>query len=106
MKRIPSSIQVGGHTYEIVTIAAMPDNASVTHRLQRILINLESPESRRISGLMHEILHIVSDVYCAGRLSEDDVDGLGEGLFQVLLQFIPNLKIDWEVRSDIGRKGK
>ena len=96
---LPSSIQVGGHTYEIVVVAAMPDNATVTHRLQRRLVNLESPESQRVKGLIHETTHIVNNVYCGGRLTEDDVSGIAEGFLQVLLQLVPDLKVKWEVKS-------
>jgi len=97
--KLPDKIQVGGHTYEIVVVAAMPDSAAVTHRLQRILVNLESPESQRVKGLLHEITHIINNVYCGSRLEEDDVSGIAEGLLQVLLQFVPDLKVKWEVKS-------
>lgn len=96
---LPDKIQIGGHTYEIVVVAAMPDNASVTHRLQKILVNLESAKSQRVKGLIHEFAHIINGVYCGGRLDEDDIAGIAEGFLQVLLQLVPDLEIKWEVKS-------
>lgn len=92
--RVPGSIQVGGHTYEVVKIPFMPDNAAVTHRLQRILVNMESPNSQRTVGLIHEILHVVNEVYCNSRLGEDDIDGLAQGFLQILNQFGFELDFD------------
>lgn len=105
--KIPSRIQVGGHFYDIVPVEAMSDNAPVTHRLQKILINMEGASSRRVEGLVHELLHVVNSVYNSGRLDEDSVDSISEGFYQVLLQFIPNLNdTEWEVLSDISKETK
>ena len=96
--KVPKQIQVGGHTYTIGLSKDLKDsnsNAAVNHRLLAILIDDDRPESQKIEGLFHEVIHIISHVYGVD-LEEAQVDCLGQGIFQVFAQL--GIELDW---SDI-----
>ncbi len=93
--KVPNEIRVGGHVYSIALSNDLKDsdcNAAVNHRLKVIVINTDRPESQKIEGLGHELIHIVNHVYNCN-LEEDDVRRLSEGLFQVFSQL--GIEVDW-----------
>lgn len=94
--KVPKQIQVGGHTYSIALSKDLKDSDSwgaVNNRLQIIVINIERPESQRVEALIHEILHVINNVYHNGNLEEGDVSDVSEGFCQVFSQL--GIKLDW-----------
>ena len=99
--KVPKQVQIGGHIYRIALSADIKDSdchAAVNHRLLAILVSTDRPESQKIEGLGHEIIHIINNIYGCD-LEERQIDGLGQGLFQVFSQV--GLTLDW---SDIPVK--
>lgn len=95
---IPPTTQVGGHKHEIVFTKDLIDEGlygRVNHRTLRIELNPVRPESQQMEALLHEIIHVVSGVYCNNHLSEDDVSGVSEGLCQVMRQ--------WGIEFDLSQ---
>lgn len=93
--KVPNQIQVGGHIYRIVLSPDLRDsntNAAVNHRLQVVVINSDRPESEKIEGLGHELVHIINSVYDCG-FEETQINRIGQGLFQVFSQL--GIKLDW-----------
>ncbi len=93
--KVPKQIQIGGHTYTIGLSRDLKDsnsNAAVNHRLLAILIDSDRPESQKIEGLFHEVIHIINRIY-GGDLEEAQIDCLGQGIFQVFAQL--GIELDW-----------
>ena len=86
--KIPKSIKVGGHTYQIeyVNDLVRDDNQLGVMCWQLGKLRLEARQSGNFiaSTFLHEILHAIDRHYNSRRLSEEDTDRLSEGLFQVL----------------------
>lgn len=87
--KIPKFIKVGGHTYEVVFAEGlwMRDGlvGQARHYTEQTL-EVEAalcPEGIGLS-FVHETLHAIDRIYNNHALSEDAVDALAEGLFQVL----------------------
>ena len=83
------TIQLGGHTIEIELVDGLLDdngNALLGHyreREGRILINSQSG-SLKGQTLVHEITHAVDTVFNNGQLSEETVDAMAQGFYQLL----------------------
>lgn len=87
---IQPKIQVGAHTYSIRFNEDLKDDgdyARVNHRTQVIEINPLRPKSQIYESYIHEMLHIINNVYVDAELSERQISGISEGLAQVMLQF-------------------
>ena len=94
--KVPTTVQVGGHVYQIrldPTLTDDHDSGQVNYRTQVIRIHPGRSQSEMRETLVHEILHVVNGVYCAGVLTEPSISGLGEGLNQVLAQL--GIEFDW-----------
>jgi len=94
--KVPKEIKVGSHTYAIrfnqdVTDAG--EYGRVNHRTQLMELAPERPQSQRATSLIHELLHIVNNVYNNRRCQEDDIDALAEGLGQILKE--QGIELDW-----------
>ena len=86
---IPPEIQVGGHKYSIAFNENLKDDndyGRVNHRLQKIELNPARPTSQRVEALIHELLHVISNVYADRKLEEGDISAVSEGLLQVFQQ--------------------
>ena len=86
---IPPEIQIGGHTYSIVLNEDLKDDndyGRVNHRLQKIELNPVRPMSQRIEAFIHELLHVINNVYGNANLREEDIGVISEGLLQVFQQ--------------------
>jgi len=97
--KITSPIQVGGHWYKIIRDGKIDDFGhlgDINYRTQTITIDPNKPTSQQEESLIHELHHLVNQVYCNGRLEESDVDPLSEGIYQALKQL--GIEFDW---SDI-----
>lgn len=94
---IPKSVQVGGHTYSIKFADEMRDEGDwgrVHHRRQVIEINPARPESQKFEALIHEILHLVNNVYLDSKLDEAELDSISEGMTQALISL--GIKFNWK----------
>lgn len=86
---IPPRIQIGGHTYSVVLNVDLKDDndyGRVNHRLQKIELNPARPMSQRVEAFIHELLHVINNVYGNANLSEEDIGVVSEGLLQVFQQ--------------------
>jgi len=91
--KIPAQIKIGGHIYQVVYPYVFKERfdraGSTDGDACRILISnkcdgLEMPQSRIEEIFIHEVLHAVDSIYNGGKLEEEDVKRLAEGLYQVL----------------------
>lgn len=93
--KIPPEVQVGGHVYSIALSPDLKDSdchAAVNHRLLLLLVNADRPESQKVEGLGHELIHIIDDVYDCD-LEETQINRMAQGLFQVFSQL--GIEVDW-----------
>lgn len=96
---IPVKIKVGGRFYTIICPYNFRERYDLhghcSHARQEILIGNDdgNGNEREAAGvwvtLIHEILHAVDHIYCAercfsGEEGERNIEGISEGLYQVL----------------------
>lgn len=95
--KIPKTIQVVGHTYKVLYKSHLSKDRGIrgriNHRLQEIQIEPENPVSQKNQTMLHEILHFIETTF-AMDLSDDDIDRLAEGLYQVLSDSF-GIEFDW-----------
>ena len=92
-------IYVGSHKYTIAFDEVVEwdgHDATINYRRNEIVLNPHRSEQDKPIDLIHELLHLVSRVWCVD-LRERDIDALGEGLGQVLFTGL-GIELDW---SDI-----
>ena len=92
--KIPDKIKVGGHDYKVVWDDEKLSNDNFTglacHR-ELIIYLCKTYRGDKLAKsvieetLLHEIIHTIDVVYNNHLLSEDSVDRLSEGLYQVLV---------------------
>jgi hypothetical protein len=92
--KIPKSIKVAGHVYTIsfpYIFTERTDLCGASHHdtLKFLISDISrtgepKPRSAIEETLMHEIVHAVDVKYNAGKLDEETVQRLSEGLYQVL----------------------
>ena len=84
---VPNEIQIGCHKYSILFDKALTD-ANVYGRRNPMLLSIRlSPDnqpSQNLVSLLHEFLHCISDHYCSDKVDEGLIDGLAEGLAQIV----------------------
>lgn len=88
--KIPKQLKVGGHIYKIIRDYHFIQNsnlrAQAAHTLQEIRISEIDHSGVKVNeeAFLHELIHCVSDIFLNGKLQEDDVANLSEGLYSVL----------------------
>ena len=86
--RIPASIKVGGHTYKVIVKLGLwreaGNHGESLHNLQEIRLETLQHSEMLGAAFIHEILHCIDRVYNNHNLTEDVVDAIAEGLYQVL----------------------
>jgi hypothetical protein len=92
--KIPSKVKVGGFTYKVIknykfkedsTLCGQTDNSLLEVRISYIDISGEKRKEEKIEEIfLHEILHLVNQIYNANKLDEETVTRLTMGLYQVL----------------------
>ncbi len=90
---LPSTIKIGGFDYEIKvdgetdTLLIDNDNWGEHSGRQRLLrIKSTAPPQQFSKTFIHEILHAIDLVYQNGKLSNEEVSAISNGLLQVLEQ--------------------
>lgn len=86
--KIPSKVKIGGHWFEVVLKSDCHDDyeKSGTRNpwANRITVQKDMVQSKKESCFLHEIIHEI-DWQLGLKLQEDQIEGLGEGLYQVLI---------------------
>lgn len=94
----PKEIQIGGRRYRVEVDPMLTHHegcaGNISHSKLLITIDGQNGNQHKTLSLLHEILHGINNVYCHIEISEANIDGLGEGLHQVLSQL--GVEIDWE----------
>lgn len=103
--KVPQEVQVGGHVYVIELDGEdLKDShnwGETNFRTLTIKIDKERGLSQRQETLLHELIHVIDEVYMHCRLTEDQVDALGQGLNQIFFDF--GIVLDWsEVKGVVG----
>ena len=108
MKKEKKRIKIGAHWYKVSWNYKFTERFDIsglsTHGIKEIYITDVDGNGRRYSEsyigttFIHEIIHCVDEVYNGGKLDEETVKRLGEGLCQVLndnklLKWFPLSKI-------------
>jgi len=91
--KLPKKIKVGGHVYRIVFPYRFKERTDILgqadHDLNEIrLTDKDGLDNKRVvssveESLIHEVLHCVDWVYNSGKLEEDVIKRLSQGLYQV-----------------------
>jgi len=93
--KIPGIIQIGSHHYRVYFDEREEDGdfrGSALHRYHEILLNPNLHREQLRVTFLHEVLHIISQVFEV-RPPEDDIVRLAEGLASLLFN---NLSLDFE----------
>ena len=100
--KYPRKIQVGGHNYQVVIkdihtiIPCDREDCAISglhtqDKLQLILATLcNDGKPRKLSVinavLWHEITHAIDSIWCGSTLTEEEIDSISQGIFQVVHQ--------------------
>lgn len=92
--KIPKHIKVGGKVYGVLYPHTFTEVGNLSgqscHLTNTIRLSIQGAGGERRARenveevFVHEVLHCVDVVYNAGKLDEDTVDRLAQGLYQVL----------------------
>ena len=86
--KIPKTIKVGGHTYEVVIDEHLWHNENlhgqVDYNNQVITLDTYGHPQQLSATFIHEVLHAIDRYFNNKALTEDEIDSMAEGLFQVL----------------------
>ncbi len=85
--KIPKSIKVGGHTYKIVWDEHLWHEENIHGQADYVnhTITLDPYGHSEMIAVVfiHEVLHVIDKHFDNKALTEEEIDSLGEGLFQV-----------------------
>ncbi len=103
--KIPKTIQVVGTPYQIVIDPSLIERklaGEIDETADRIKLSPTQSDSDKLCTLIHEVLHSINHKFtCA--LSEEQIEGIDDGLVQFILQLIPGSEIDWSDIPSISR---
>jgi hypothetical protein len=93
----PTSVQIGGKklSVKIVPNLILTEGNCGSCCMGSLTIELDAglPPSTKTETYLHECFEAINKVWMADSLSHDDIDRLGEALFQVLQEL--GIEIDW-----------
>lgn len=82
--KLPTQLKIGAHTYEILEekVGELGADACGKHNAEnnKITVDESLADTQKVEALFHEIFHALN-----GELSEEQVEWLGQGITQVLL---------------------
>jgi hypothetical protein len=86
MKKLPSKLKIGAHTYKIVSSMTSDSLAGQTDRIRHeILIHKNLEPTEKVSTLLHEVLHVCNSTMSATEYGHALVDSLAEQIASVLI---------------------
>lgn len=98
--KIPKTIQVVGTPYQIWIVPSLVERklaGEIDGTSDRIKLSPSQSDSDKLCTLAHEVLHSINQKFGCG-LSEQQIEGIDDGLVQFIMQLVPGADIDW---SDI-----
>ena len=99
--KVPQALEVGSRTvtvtYDPLILEKEGVHGQSIYRNQEIVVGYHQVAPLRDLTFWHEILHMVNHCYLDGKLTESEIDAMGEGTFQVLKQL--GIRFDWSERS-------
>ena len=95
--KVPREIKMASHKYTVKFDPHMRHDEAcygqVNHRRQEINIETSVPPSTRNQTLLHEVLHIIDNVYVCG-MDEGDLERLSSGLSEFFFNNL-GVELDW-----------
>ena len=92
--KLKSKYKIGGHWYKVIFPYKFKERTDIDGQCDNSLLEIrliatdgmgnEIPMSKVIEIFCHEVLHAIDAVYNAGKLENDTVARLGNGLYQFL----------------------
>lgn len=100
--KVPKEIKMGVHPYQIRfnRYLWMEEQlqGSVNRIKQIVEIEADLPQSQRNVTLLHEVIHIINDIYSL-RIDDDAIDRLAQGWAEFLFDNL-GIKFNWDGISD------
>ena len=88
---IPKMLKIGGYNYSIECDDEADKNLRVdgwtgdySFTLQRIRVSKYAGKQETANAFIHEVLHAICRIYAANKVEENLIEGIGNGLHQVL----------------------
>jgi len=84
---IPSKVKIGYKNYTVeltdapITVNGRECYGSIDYNDYIIKINKTYKEDQQKATFLHEVLHGISEMYMNSRLTEEDIELLGRGLY-------------------------
>lgn len=103
MIKIPKRIQIGNRYYEVRIVSDLSSlegrvaYGTTNHLLYTIDIDAKRQTALKAEVFLHEVIHIIQDVYELDGLTETTIQCLAVNLLQLLTQL--GLKFEFESRS-------
>ena len=88
--KLPEAIQIGGTVYQIIIDDTLVDRhlaGELDEATGQIKLSPEQCDHDKLCTLIHEALHAISRKYNVP-LSEEQIEGLDDGLTQLILQLM------------------
>jgi len=88
--KIPNKIKIGGFYYKVEKRKSNDkeknsNNWGITYHSDKlILIDKDINEQQQIQTFFHEILHCIDVIYNSRQLTEESIERLSQGIYQVL----------------------
>lgn len=86
--KIPKNLKICGRTFQIILKEKLQDKYSYAglynSNYQTILLDKDNHTEKIEQTLFHEITHAINYDYLNDKLTEEEVNNLGNGFYQVL----------------------
>ncbi len=93
----PKSVQIGGNTLEVKMVPGLGvktgDRGTCCLGTREIEIDSSMSSESKTVTLLHEFFEAINTVWMAGSICHDDIDRLGEAMYQVMGDM--GIEIDW-----------
>ena len=84
--KLPKTVQIGGFRFKVLKVERIDDNESEgecsVHK--KTLLIKEGMGETEFQVFLHEVVHAIGIIYCADTLTEQQVESISQGLFQVV----------------------
>jgi len=107
MMKFPEKIKIGGHEYTVIIGYNFKERNDLYGQCDNNLKEIrvctvdgtgnQRPEASIIETFLHELLHAIENVFCAGQeINEAITEGLGQGLTATMVDNPEILKTLWD----------